>query len=212
VSRLHGLYSVTDEKLIVPEQFSATIKQILQGGGKIIQYRNKSNNENLRKHQAIELKRLCNQYKALFIINDDVELARQVKADGVHLGQNDSSISQARTALGKQAIIGVSCHNRFDLAQQAQNEGADYVAFGAFFSSTIKPDACTASIELLAQAKQQLSIPVCAIGGINIDNAAQLVTNGADMIAVISGLLTQKDIASSAQKLSALFQKQNHFR
>lgn len=212
MSRLHGLYSVTDEKLIVPEQFSATIKQILQGGGKIIQYRNKSNNENLRKHQAIELKRLCNQYKALFIINDDVELARQVKADGVHLGQNDSSISQARTALGKQAIIGVSCYNRFDLAQQAQNEGADYIAFGAFFPSAIKPEACVADIKLLIQAKQQLSIPVCAIGGINIDNAAQLVTNGADMIAVISGLLTQKDIASSAQKLSALFQKQNHFR
>lgn len=205
MSRLHGLYSVTDEKLIAAEQFSAIIEQILRGGASIIQYRNKSHDENLRKNQCIELRQLCNQYKALLIINDDIELARRVKADGVHLGLNDSSISQARTVLGKKAIVGVSCYDRFDLAQQAQNEGADYVAFGTFFPSAIKPEACVADIKLLIQAKQQLSIPVCAIGGINIDNATQLVNSGADMIAVISGLLTQKDIASSAQKLSALF-------
>lgn len=210
MSRLRGLYSVTDDTLIDPEQFSSTIKQILIGGAHIIQYRNKSNDTDLRLKQGIELRQLCNQHHAVFIINDDIELAREVKADGVHLGQSDSSISAARARLGKQAVIGASCYNRFELAQQAQNEGADYVAFGAFFSSAIKPDACTADIELLVQAKRQLHIPVCAIGGITIDNAASLVNSGADMIAVISGLLTKPDITAASEALSALFKDHSH--
>jgi thiamine-phosphate pyrophosphorylase len=207
LSRLHGLYSVTDERLIAPEQFPLTVEQILQGGSNIIQYRNKSHDNKLRQTQCLELRQLCNQHNALFIVNDDIELARQVNADGVHLGQDDCSISEARAQLGEEAIIGASCYNRFGLAQQAQKEGADYVAFGSFFTSTTKPDACAASIELLAQAKQHLSIPVCAIGGIDIDNAASVVNGGADMIAVISGLLTQPDVASAARELSAVFQK-----
>lgn len=205
MNKLQGLYAITDDKLIAPDQFSTTIKKILQGGASIIQYRDKSNNKNLRVTQANELRLLCNQYNALFIINDDITLAKKVGADGVHLGKNDNSVSYARNELGKKAIIGVSCYNRLELAQQAENEGADYVAFGAFFPSTIKPEACVANIELLIQAKQQLSIPVCAIGGITIDNVTSLIDAGADMTAVISGLLTQSDIASSAQEFSNLF-------
>lgn len=205
MNKLQGLYAITDDKLIAPDQFSTTIKKILQGGASIIQYRDKSNNKNLRVTQANELRLLCNQYNALFIINDDITLAKKVGADGVHLGKNDNSVSDARNELGKKAIIGVSCYNRLELAQQAENEGADYVAFGAFFPSTIKPEACVANIELLIQAKQRLSIPVCAIGGITIDNVTSLIDAGADMTAVISGLLTQSDIASSAQEFSNLF-------
>jgi thiamine-phosphate pyrophosphorylase len=205
MSRLHGLYAITDDELISPKQFKTTIEQILQGGARIVQYRNKSDDKTLRQQQGIELRKLCNQYKALFIINDDIELATHVHADGVHLGRDDNSISEARKQLGDAAIIGASCYNRIDLAQQAQKAGADYIAFGSFFSSTVKPDACTANIKLLQLAKQHLSIPVCAIGGINIDNATQLVEGGVDMIAVITGLLAEKNITSAAQKLSALF-------
>jgi thiamine-phosphate pyrophosphorylase len=123
----------------------------------------------------------------------------------VHLGEEDVSIEQARLMLGKDAIIGVSCYNQLQRAVEAQAAGADYVAFGAVFTSSTKPGACAANCELIHEAKSQLEIPVCAIGGIDKSNAAQVIDAGADMTALISGLFSEAEIALTAKYLSGLF-------
>ena len=126
-------------------------------------------------------------------------------AHGVHLGRDDDDIASAREQLGDQAIIGASCYNRFELAEQAQAAGADYVAFGALFASPTKPDATVADIGLLQRARRELRLPVCAIGGIHADNAVPLLDAGADMLAVISAVFCQRDIEHSASQLARLF-------
>ena len=176
----------------------------MQGGARIIQYRDKTRAQDQRLLQAQALRQLCSQYKAILIINDDVALAKRVQADGVHLGLDDLSISQARAELGNQAIIGASCYNRFDLAQSAAAEGADYLAFGAFFASPTKPRAANAELALLQRA-QTLNLPICAIGGITPDNAVPLLTAGADMLAVISAVFGADEIRSAAQSFSQLW-------
>jgi thiamine-phosphate pyrophosphorylase len=150
---------------------------------------------------------MCRPLGVPLIINDDVELAAQVMAKGVHLGKGDADIASARAKLGPNAIIGVSCYNDLDCAIDAEQAGADYVAFGSFFPSRTKPNAVKAEMELLRQAKQQLTIPVVAIGGINADNGAQLVEAGADMLAVITELFGQADVLGAAEKISNLFEE-----
>lgn len=203
-NRLRGLYAITDESLIPEAQFHHVIKQALQGGAAVIQYRDKSDNDEKRQQQATVLRTLCNQYNALLIINDDLELARCVKADGIHLGENDASISEARQALGATAIIGISCYNQLELAIKAENEGANYVAFGAFFTSTVKPGARVAKLDLLSEAKARLNIPVCAIGGITSNNAKQVFDAGADMVAVISGLFAHQQVKPVSRQIADL--------
>jgi thiamine-phosphate pyrophosphorylase len=146
---------------------------------------------------------LCDQHRALLIINDDVALAKQVSADGVHLGIDDIDISEARTLLGADAIIGVSCYNHFELAEQAAAQNADYLAFGAFYSSPTKPAAVRAEVELLQRA-QTLNLPICAIGGITPENATALIEAGADMLAVISGVFAATDIRAEARRFATL--------
>ncbi len=205
-SRLHGLYGITDHQLLTDlNSLTDAVSQALQGGMRVLQYRAKQLPSSQRLTQARALRQLCTEHQALFIINDDVELALTVSADGVHLGRQDASITEARAQLGAQSIIGCSCYNRLELAQQAQAEGADYVAFGRFFPSRTKPDAVQAEPALLAQARAELSIPLCAIGGIDPDNASILIEQGADMIALIQGLFAHKDVFARAQKLSRLF-------
>jgi len=203
--KLKGLYAITDESLITEEYFSNTIELALQGGARIIQYRDKSNNAQKRLQQARALRSLCKQYQAVFIINDDIELAITVNADGVHLGKDDALISEARQTLGKDAIIGISCYNDINLAIAAEKNSADYVAFGAMFSSSTKPEAINANIDIISNAKQRLSIPVCAIGGITDKNIQQLTRQGVDMTAVISSLFTTNDVKDTADSLSKYF-------
>ncbi len=179
------------------------VAQALQGGARIIQYRDKSEDQQQRLQQALALRTLCDQHQAVLIINDDVALAKQVSADGVHLGIDDISVSEARAQLGPDAIIGVSCYNRFELAEQAAAENADYLAFGAFYSSPTKPAAVRAEIELLRRA-QQFKLPLCAIGGITHENAAALIEAGADMLAVISGVFAAADICAEARRFATL--------
>jgi len=202
---LRGLYAITDETLIQPEIFAQTIERALRGGANIIQYRDKSNDSQKRRGQAKQLRALCDQYHALLIINDDPELAKISNADGVHLGKHDTNVEQARDYLGTDFIIGVSCYNSLEDAVTAENKGASYVAFGAIFSSKTKPDARTASIDLLRSAKQRLNIPVCAIGGIDVHNAEEIIKENIDMIATINGVFNQKDVLSVARELSGLF-------
>jgi len=204
-ARLTGLYAITDENLIPPDRFEQSVEQALKGGARIIQYRDKSDDTVKRQQQAKQLKDLCHRYNALCIINDDIDLCLNVAADGVHLGKDDGDITQARKRLGENIIIGVSCYNQLTLAQQAENDGADYVAFGAIFPSSTKPLAKTAGLGILQQAKSQIKVPICAIGGIDTTNAKQTVESGADMLAVISSLFAQEDICGTAKQLSQHF-------
>ena len=183
-----GLYAITqtDNKSIAT--LLQEVEQVLSGGAVVVQYRDK-NPQNARL-LASELVKLCHQYHAPLIINDDVELALQVAADGVHLGKEDGAVAHARQRLGNDAIIGVSCYNSVDRAIAAQQDGADYVAFGRFFTSSSKPLAAPADINTLHEAKRVLTVPIVAIGGILPDNGAQLLNAGADLLAVIGGLFT----------------------
>jgi thiamine-phosphate pyrophosphorylase len=203
--KLRGLYAITDETLIPESAFAATIEQALRGGAAIIQYRDKSGNEAKRLEQASALRGLCSEYNACLIINDDTGLAKAVDADGVHLGEDDVSIEHARLMLGDDAIIGVSCYNQLQRAIEAQASGADYVAFGAMFSSPTKPSARSASCELISEAKSLLDIPLCAIGGIEKSNVQRVIDSGADMTALISGLFSAADICLTAEHISRLF-------
>ena len=210
-NRLRGLYAITDETLIPEAQFPHLIKQALQGGAGIIQYRDKSGHLEKRKKQATELRMLCDQYDALLLINDDLELAQLVNADGIHLGKNDASISEARKLLGEDAIIGVSCYNQLELAIKAENEGANYIAFGAFFTSPTKPEARVAGLDLIVEAKHRLTTPICAIGGINLNNAKKVFDAGADMVAVISGLFAHPQVKVVSRQISKMAQNQDSY-
>ncbi|MDH5216867.1 MAG: thiamine phosphate synthase [Gammaproteobacteria bacterium] len=205
MSRIHGLYAISSPS----DTLLQDVESALKGGVDVFQYRDKHSPPGLRHRQASELKALCERYGVVYIINDDIELALAVDADGVHLGREDGDIRHARSRLGDK-IIGVSCYNRIDLALEAQQLGVDYVAFGRFFPSRTKPAAVQADMELLDQSHRCLSLPVVAIGGICVDNAPQLIDAGADAIAVIDGLFGQAelndvDIEARARALKDLF-------
>ncbi len=199
---LTGLYAITDSS---QGHIVHKVEQALDGGARIVQYRDKSTDRRKRMADAKELLDLCRRYEATFIINDDVELAAAIGADGVHLGRNDLDITKARERLGDTAIIGISCYNRLELATAAQEAGADYAAFGRFFPSSTKPQAVQAEIGLLQEAKKALQIPIVAIGGITPENGASLIAAGADMLAVVHGLFGQQDIRAAAEQFQKLF-------
>ncbi|MEA3303328.1 MAG: thiamine phosphate synthase [Pseudomonadota bacterium] len=199
--KLSGLYAVTTPSQNLPQQVEAAIA----GGARVIQYRDKNSDRSLRLQQVQQLNRICSAAKIPLIINDDVELAARISAAGVHLGRDDSAIKNARRDLGSDAIIGISCYNDFDLAVQAQQQGADYVAFGSFFASPTKPLAVRADTSLLQRAKQELEIPVVAIGGITTHNGGLLIEAGADMLAVITALFAQADIEQTSRSFAQLF-------
>ena len=198
--KIKGLYGITRDG---DPDVEKHVQAALEGGARLIQFRNKSIRRGLDL-LAENLAGLCVRYDALLIVNDDVDLAVAVNADGVHLGKNDSHIAAARRKIGDK-IIGVSCYNKLELAIEAERQGADYVAFGRFFSSETKPHARLAELDLLTLARQRLSVPIVAIGGITTQNAAMLVQSGADSIAVINGLFQQPDIKKTAQMFSKLF-------
>ena len=173
-----------------------------------MQYRDKGDDRSKRLAQALWLRQCCDEYNVLFLINDDIELADEVGADGVHLGQDDASYAQARAQLGPHAVIGLSCYNQFNLAQQAQDCGANYAALGACFASATKPHAPQASLTLIQTAKAQLHIPICTIGGITTENAPQLIANHADMLAVIADLYSAEQPGQVARQYCQLFNAQ----
>lgn len=201
---IKGVYAITPDCADTVDLLHR-VQLALAGKVQVLQYRNKSANTTQRLVQAHALRKLTRELAITFIVNDDAQLAAQVDADGVHLGVADGSVAMARAALGIHKIIGISCYNRLSLAQDAVHAGADYVAFGAFFPSTIKPNAEVADIELLQQARAELPVPLVAIGGITLHNAASLVHAGADALAVISALFDAEDIMATAKKLSKLF-------
>lgn len=203
---INGLYAVTPDIADTPE-LVRRCALALSGGARVLQYRNKAANAALRRAQADALRTLTCQYGAVFIVNDDPRLAADVDAEGVHLGTGDGEVAAARAVLGAGKLIGASCYNRISLANSAARAGADYVAFGAFFASSIKPGAVKAEVSLLQTAKRELDLPIVAIGGINAQNGAALIEAGANALAVISAVFDADDIASSARELKELFRQ-----
>ena len=198
-----GLYAITPDEQNTAELLRKT-RLALLGGARVLQYRNKTADAALRLEQARALRELTHEFSVPLVINDDVVLAQQVGADGVHLGGKDGSVAVARAVLGKAKLIGVSCYNRVALGHEAVQQGADYVAFGSFFASTVKPDAVAASPDLLRQARREIGVPLVAIGGIAVGNAAQLLEAGADALAVISAVFSAADIRDAARQFSNL--------
>jgi len=203
---ISGLYAITPNEVDTANLVRLT-QQALTGGVRSIQYRNKTADSVLQLEQAASLVRLCREFHVPLIINDDLDLAVEVGADGVHLGMEDMAVTEARRRLGPGKIIGASCYNQLRYAVEAERHGANYVAFGTFFVSITKPGAATVSINLLYQAKQHLHIPIVAIGGITSDNAAELIHQGADAVAVSNSLFGAVDVQSEAKKISCLFKQ-----
>ena len=201
--QISGLYAITpdesDTMVLVGK-----VRLALLGGVSVLQYRNKTASSSVRLEQARALREVSSEFDIPLIINDDLALALSVAADGVHLGSADGSVADARAVLGKAKLIGVSCYNRIALAHEAVNLGADYVALGSFFASTVKPDAATATFELLRQARREIAVPLVAIGGITLQNGAQLREAGATALAVISALFGAEDIQGKARQFAAL--------
>jgi thiamine-phosphate pyrophosphorylase len=200
-----GLYAITDSGLVGTQDLGGSVRAALEGGACVVQYRDKSRGRTRRLREATELLRLCHSFRVPLIINDDVELAAAIGADGVHLGRQDPDIRQARKRLGRGAICGVSCYNELSRATSAQDAGADYLAFGRFFPSSTKPDAVTADLALLRAAKQRFRLPLVAIGGITPENGGTLIRAGADLLAVVHGVFGQPDIRAAARAFASLF-------
>lgn len=207
---IKGLYAITPDEQDTAELLRKT-RLVLSGGARVLQYRNKVADAALRQEQAAlrleqawELRELTKEFSVPLIINDDAVLAQRVGADGVHLGGEDGSIAVARAVLGDDKLIGVSCYNRAALAYEAVRQGADYVAFGSFFASTVKPGAVAATPDLLRQVRREIAVPLVAIGGITVHNGAQLLEAGADALAVISALFGATDIRDAARQFSNL--------
>jgi thiamine-phosphate pyrophosphorylase len=203
---IRGVYALADTSLLGGAELLTRVAAALRGGAAVVQYRDKSADAARRLDEASALRALCRQHGAAFIVNDDIDLAGRVGADGVHLGQDDAPPALARARLGKTALIGATCYNRLELAQRALAAGADHVAFGRFFPSSTKPGEIYASLDLLRAARATLDCPIVAIGGIRADNAAPLVAAGADALAVGGALFAPGvDSEAAARALAALW-------
>ncbi len=202
---IRGLYAVTPD-IADTSELVAKVEAALLGGAALVQYRNKTADPRLRSLQARALQTLCRARGVPLIINDHAELAAALDADGLHLGKDDALLPPARAKLGPGKLLGASCYDRLESAVAAVRAGADYVAFGSLFPSTVKPSAVHAPLELLRKARRELSVPIVAIGGITPDNAAQVIAAGADAVAVISALFAAADIRAAAERFKDTFE------
>ena len=197
-----GLYLITPDDPD-PSRLLARVQPLLPFAS-CLQLRNKAMPAATLREAGAMLREACRDTGVPFIVNDDAALAAELDADGVHLGEDDGDIASARTLLGDAAIIGVSCYDDLERARTLVAQGADYIAFGAFFPSPTKPHARRAGIDLLRDSAS-LGVPRVAIGGITPDNAGSLVAAGADLIAVISGVFDAPDPVAAARVYLSLF-------
>ena len=198
-----GLYAVTPDWRDSARLLMAA-RAAIEGGARVLQYRNKVAPPALRLEHALALSAVCAKFGAVFIVNDHVDLALEVDADGVHLGGSDGDIAAARNKLGAGKLLGASCYGRIEAALAAKAAGADHIAFGSIYASASKPGAPRAALELFGQARG-MGLPKVAIGGISADNAGPVIEAGADAVAVISDLFDAPDIAARARRFAALF-------
>ena len=201
---IKGLYAITPDMADLNTLIQKT-QLAIEGGAFMVQYRSKIQDRDVKMQQCAAILRLCREYDVPCIVNDDVEICRVLKADGVHLGEKDDNIAEVRHILGEDAIIGSSCYDQLNRAKQAQKEGASYVAFGAMFPTPTKPNAPRATLELLREAKSEIQIPIVAIGGITMNNAHDVIETGIDAIAVITSLFEAKSIKETAETFSKMF-------
>lgn len=197
------LYAVTDRAWVGEKTLYEQVEDSLKGGATFIQLREKNLDDETFMEEAVALKELCAKYKVPFVINDNVEIAKAMDADGVHVGQSDMEAGDVRTLLGPDKILGVSAQT-VEQALLAESKGADYLGVGAVFTTGSKDDADDVSHETLKAICEAVKIPVIAIGGIGAHNVMQLKGTGICGIAVISAIYAQKDIVSAAANLKAL--------
>jgi thiamine-phosphate pyrophosphorylase len=201
---LRGLYAVTPDEADTA-RLLALAGQVLQGRPALLQYRNKRASSAAQREQASALLNLCRAAGVPLLINDDLTLALEVGADGVHLGRDDGDPAAARRALGQGRLLGLTCYDEWDRAAAGARAGGDYLAFGAMFPSTTKPAAPPTAVGLLGRARRELGLPVAAIGGITLENAQQVIAAGADLLAVVSDVFAAADPAARAAAYRALF-------
>lgn len=204
-ANMRGLYAITDTKLIPRQRFVETVEAAVRGGATMVQLREKDAPRDEIIRLGRELLTVTQRYGALLIINDHPSVAREIGADGAHVGREDLPVAEARALLGPQAIIGASCYGDVARAVAAEQDGADYVAFGTPFPSPTKTKRTDLSLEIFRQVKQHVKVPVFAIGGITIDNVQQVIDAGADGIAVVSGVFGAADVEAAARALAQLF-------
>lgn len=203
---MRGLYAITPTSLCLdPPRLLVDTEAALRGGARFVQYRDKTADTARRLASARALGALCERYAARLIVNDDVELALQAGAHGVHLGLDDLPLIEARAKLGPARLIGITCQDSAARARAAGEGGADYIALGAFFPSRTKPDARNATIDLLRAVRVETSLPICAIGGITPANGAPLIEAGADLLAAVEGVFGAPDIEAAARAYARLF-------
>jgi thiamine-phosphate pyrophosphorylase len=204
LAQLSGLYAVTPDEDDIGT-LARKVRQALAGGARAVQYRNKSAQAALRREQGAALLAVCRRAKVPLLVNDDLDLAETLDADGLHVGRGDVSVAAARERLGKNKLLGASCYDRLALALAARDAGADYVAFGSAFASTTKPGATRAPLSLYREAKASLDVPIVAIGGITSGNARAVIEAGADAVAVISALFGAPDVERRAREFARIF-------
>jgi len=194
------LYAVTDRTWLKEQTLAMQVEEALIGGATFVQLREKKLNYDLFLEEAKKMKVLCEKYHVPFVINDNVEIAIDSDADGVHIGQSDRKVSAVRAMIGENKIIGVSAQT-VEQAILAQEEGADYLGVGAVFSTSTKLDADFVSFETLKSICEAVNIPVIAIGGISENNILELAGTGIDGVAVVSALFAKPDIKTAAKNL-----------
>ena len=198
-----GVYAITPDRRSGSD-LAAAVATAVEHGVKAVQYRDKSSDAARRRSDAEALLAVCRPRGVPLIINDDVDLALAVGADGVHLGREDEALGDARARLGDAAIIGVSCYNEANRALAAARNGANYVAFGSFFPSLTKPGAVRATTELITAVRPHIEIPIVAIGGITSANAPALLESGIDLLAIVNAIFGAPDIARTVRRLTRL--------
>ncbi len=202
---LNGLYVITDDKLTPKETVLFQIEKALIGGATIVQLRDKISSDEEIENLTLKLQELCRKYNALFVLNDRVELAIKLQCDGLHIGRSDHHrVEEIRKEY--KGVLGISCYGDLILAKSMEEKNVDYVAFGAFFASSTKPNAAVVNKEVIAKAKEELSIPVCVIGGITSDNVKELIEKGTDMVAVISDIWQSENIEEKCKSFKKSFE------
>ena len=204
-SKIAGLYAITPD-LADTDDLLYRVRAAIAGGSRVVQYRNKTADPQLRLTQARALQALCAARGVPLIINDHLDVALAVDSAGLHLGGDDGDIAAARARLGAGKLLGASGYDRLELAEAAVAAGADHIAFGSFFASSVKPNAVRPPLDLVTRAKKRFNVPVVGIGGITPSNAPQLIRAGIDAVAIISAVFAAPDIEATAREFQSLFE------
>ena len=204
MSKLKGLYVITDDNLTPDESIYDQVEQSLKGGASIVQLRDKHSSDELVMQKAQKIQELCHSYGALFVLNDKIELAIKLGCDGLHIGKSDHErFSEIRE--GFKGVIGVSCYGDVEMAKAFKKKGADYVAFGSFFTSPTKPNSNIVPLDTISKAKEALNIPVCAIGGLNTTNIDEVLKYNPDMVSLINDIWSSEDILTRSRHYAEKF-------